>query len=180
MKRKPRRVYGEHRSSIRSMDRNEHRSYQGYLNSPEWLRIRERVLRLRRKCELCSADAEQVHHDSYDSVVMAGAMDDCLVSLCCECHHEIEFDGSEKLPFNCVQGKLRRLLKERERFDTLKRINRASNLVRKLNKAVESRPSTSKAGCKGAPSFRSLAAKRAKAKRREIHEIRVKVKRGEL
>jgi hypothetical protein len=180
MQRKRRRVYGEHRSSIQAIDRNDHGNYGKYLNSPEWFKIRARVLRVRRTCELCGKEAEQVHHDNYDSVVMAGAMDDCLVSLCCECHHEIEFDGDEKLPFNCVQGKLRRLLKEREKGDALKRINKASNLVRNLNRALENRPSKIRAGCKGGTGFAKLAKKRVKASRAEIQSIRAKVKRGEL
>ena len=141
MKRKPRRVYGEHRSSIRAIDRNEHRSYGSYLNSIEWLRIRQIVLKLRPDCEICGQPAEQLHHDSYDSVVMAGAMNDALVSLCCECHHGIEFDGDVKIPFNCVQGKLRRILKDGGKLETLSRINRAAGLIRKLNRALETRTS---------------------------------------
>lgn len=99
------------------------------------------MLKLRPDCEICGQPAEQLHHDSYDSVVMAGAMNDALVSLCCECHHGIEFDGDVKIPFNCVQGKLRRILKDGGKLETLSRINRAAGLIRKLNRALETRTS---------------------------------------
>jgi hypothetical protein len=135
-KRKLARVFGEHSSSSRKMNLNDHDTYSDYLKSPEWLAIRNSVLDKRPKCELCGCNAEQVHHDSYDGLVMSGAVTDALVSLCRKCHEAIEFDGKRKLGMFDVRGKLRRMLQEAGNRATFLRINRAKRLIKRSHKSA--------------------------------------------
>jgi hypothetical protein len=61
-------------------------SYAAYLASPEWKKIRARVLkRDGKRCQHCSAKAQCVHHISYDEPVIIGERDEDLISLCNSC-----------------------------------------------------------------------------------------------
>lgn len=69
-------------------------SYEDYLASPGWRKIRERVLRRDRyRCRSCGRRATEVHHASYDRLTMDGGDDRNLYSLCRECHDAVTFDG---------------------------------------------------------------------------------------
>ncbi len=71
-----------------------HGSYESYLLSPLWQRIRRRILkRDKRECVRCAAKATQVHHLAYTELVLKGEDDTQLVSVCAECHERIEFDA---------------------------------------------------------------------------------------
>ncbi len=73
-------------------------SYAEYLQSPQWAKIRLRVLRLRRfTCEVCGLRATQVHHNRYDIRILRGQSLKGLKAICAGCHREIEFSGTAKL-----------------------------------------------------------------------------------
>lgn len=124
MRRALARVYGEHRSSERSISMLELDSYREYLKSPQWKAIRSAVLGNRPECEICGSVATQVHHHSYDPVVMAGGMNDLLLSMCRDCHLSVEFDGERKLERRDVIGKTKRLLFEAGKYSVVKRLKR--------------------------------------------------------
>jgi len=84
-------------------------SYQDYLASEEWKRIRKRKLQRHPKCLLCDRPSCQVHHLSYDERTLLGMLSVLLVALCEECHHGIEFDGNRKRTLEEANQELRRL-----------------------------------------------------------------------
>ncbi len=62
-------------------------SYQQYLRSEEWKRIRRTVLRRDKyRCRSCGRTARQVHHGSYSTAVKLGQDLSQLFSLCGGCH----------------------------------------------------------------------------------------------
>lgn len=72
-------------------------TYQDYLCSNLWAKIRKRILALDGwACRTCGDKAEQVHHTSYSKGVLLGNDDKHLHSVCRKCHGLIEFhDGVE-------------------------------------------------------------------------------------
>lgn len=65
-----------------------YRSYDDYLNSDHWKKLRLRILdRDGRKCVICPKDAEHVHHINYRNWV--DVLDTDLISVCGECHTKI-------------------------------------------------------------------------------------------
>lgn len=131
--RKPARVFGEHLSSERAISRNEHRVYSGYLKSPEWRLIRKAVLSERPNCEVCGKPAEQVHHHSYHTLVMAGALNQSLVSVCELCHQTIEFEKGIKLDHEQARISLMRMLFSLGRHDVIRRLKYADVQTRKYD-----------------------------------------------
>ena len=76
-------------------------SYRDYLRSPLWKAIRAAVLEETPKCEICGTNkAQQVHHIRYTFSVLKGHPRGrkSLVSVCRQCHKEIEFkaDGTKR------------------------------------------------------------------------------------
>ena len=73
-------------------------SYQGYLRSEEWRRIRSARLEKHPDCALCGVKATQVHHMSYDPITLVGGKPNRLVQLCGLCHEKIEItpDGEKR------------------------------------------------------------------------------------
>jgi hypothetical protein len=68
-------------------------TYTDYLKSPEWKRIRGKVLRRdKRRCRSCGRRASQVHHASYDPETLKGKKLDRLYSLCGRCHVAVSFN----------------------------------------------------------------------------------------
>lgn len=88
-------------------------TYAEYLSSRLWYSIRARKLRECPNCELCSCRAQQVHHFSYGEGVMRGWNAKQLVSVCRDCHEEIEFSGARKLSLEHAQKRLVSMLKRR-------------------------------------------------------------------
>jgi len=87
-------------------------SYAAYLASDLWRTIRARVLqRDGHVCRGCGGRANQAHHRNYRSDVLAGVNDVHIVSMCNDCHEEIEFDGDRKVSTRTANKKL----KERRR-----------------------------------------------------------------
>ena len=75
-------------------------SYEEYLKSDLWEKIRERVKkRDKYRCQCCKGNHRiQVHHTSYQPKVLLGEQLDPLITLCEFCHHKIEFDDlNEKI-----------------------------------------------------------------------------------
>ena len=69
-----------------------------YYQSSRWARIRQRVLnRDDGRCWMCGGSGNQVHHMSYSDVVLSGADDAYLVTLCSTCHHSahVSWDGRQ-------------------------------------------------------------------------------------
>lgn len=93
-------------------------SYQEYLSSELWQRIRTRVLVAHRvspkipgtECLLCPMDATEVHHSSYSRAVMEGRDLTKLIPLCRSCHQKIEYDrNGNKRTTKQAQSAFRRL-----------------------------------------------------------------------
>lgn len=65
--------------------------YNEYLNSPEWDRIKGKVLRLHNyQCACCSNRANQVHHRDYRPRVLRGEDMNALIPICKRCHDDVE------------------------------------------------------------------------------------------
>jgi hypothetical protein len=72
-------------------------SYKEYLKSDIWFEIRNSVLqRDNSRCIICGKAASNVHHNSYELEVLAGAKLEFLVSLCRYHHEQIEFDDDNQ------------------------------------------------------------------------------------
>lgn len=130
---KPARVFGEHLSSERAISLNDHRVYAGYLKSPEWRLIRKAVLSERPNCEVCGSPAKQVHHHSYHTLVMAGALNQALVSVCETCHRAIEFEKGVKLDHEQARISLVRTLFSEGLHDVIRRLKYADVQTRKYD-----------------------------------------------
>ncbi|MFK5950224.1 MAG: hypothetical protein QM500_15775 [Methylococcales bacterium] len=78
--------------------------YVKYLRTVLWREIKEWILkRDNGKCVICGAEQSkfnvlEVHHRSYELIVLEGKNSEMLVSLCPRCHEYIEFylDGSKR------------------------------------------------------------------------------------
>lgn len=65
--------------------------YNEYLKSPEWNRIKGKVLRLHNyQCACCGNRANQVHHRDYRPRVLRGEDMNALVPICKRCHDHVE------------------------------------------------------------------------------------------
>lgn len=80
--------------------------YAAYLASPLWSEIRGQILYRSPRCCACPRVASQVHHRSYAKAALTGEDVTQLVSICRECHSEIEFAGEEKLSLTAANNKL--------------------------------------------------------------------------
>jgi 5-methylcytosine-specific restriction endonuclease McrA len=59
--------------------------YIEYLQSDEWARKRDRILRRdRNRCRKCGSPADDVHHKTYERIYCED--DDDLISICRTCH----------------------------------------------------------------------------------------------
>lgn len=87
-------------------------SYQQYLESDLWREIRANVLKANSKCQVCTKDADIVHHKSYTKMTMMGLKPSELVPLCNSCHYKIEFEFGEKTTLDEADRRLRSMLNE--------------------------------------------------------------------
>ncbi len=71
-------------------------NYKEYLKSEDWVAIRARVFESHPGCCMCQNKAEQIHHFSYETEVLAGLFMDLLFPVCDACHKLVEFDGDKK------------------------------------------------------------------------------------
>lgn len=84
----------------RELERLGFSSYDEYLSSPLWGRIRTEKLREQENaCYGClRQDAPvNVHHSSYERAVLQGKAPHRLFVVCDECHKQIEFIGKMKI-----------------------------------------------------------------------------------
>lgn len=86
-------------------------SYAEYLEGAAWKAIRSAKLAVDPLCEICDANAEAVHHIAYDRETLVGKNAAGLVSVCNQCHRDIEFTSSgRKRPFRITRNITERLL----------------------------------------------------------------------
>lgn len=72
-------------------------SYEEYRESELWDIIRKKVLsRDACFCRICGKRGYEVHHFTYNEKILRGERPEVLITLCRECHQEIEFQGSKK------------------------------------------------------------------------------------
>ena len=83
-------------------------SYKEYLKSPEWRKIRKRILkRANYKCEICKvAKAYQVHHKHYKNIFKEKDKD--LLAVCGVCHQ----DKHKILTDEYVEKRVNELIKQ--------------------------------------------------------------------
>lgn len=96
-------------------------SYEAYLESPLWKKIRKKVMkRDRNTCQMCYGHATEVHHIQYDRDTLTGKSCRYLIAYCRDCHEALELKDGVKLSGEAV----------RKRFDNpvemeeLKRVRR--------------------------------------------------------
>ena len=72
-------------------------SYDAYLESNLWRRIKRLVLKKNPRCYGCGRRASQVHHCSYSRAVLKGKKRSRLLSVCPDCHKAAEYEGGLKV-----------------------------------------------------------------------------------
>lgn len=73
-------------------------SYEIYLQSDLWKRIRAAVFaEYGWRCVRCGCEAHEIHHKGYGERTMTGESLSALVPICGECHRYIHFDGETRL-----------------------------------------------------------------------------------
>lgn len=84
-------------------------TYQEYLGSSLWARVREEVLRRNnRRCAICVSFATQVHHRKYTRENLTGVNYKHLAPICASCHKAIERDeDGRKLDATVVEALFR-------------------------------------------------------------------------
>lgn len=87
-------------------------SYQDYLDSPVWYKIRELVLAKYMVCFCCDKEATQIHHLKYSSGVLLGFDTKKLVPICGDCHKEIEFTDGVKNSMDDANIKVHRMMRD--------------------------------------------------------------------
>ena len=94
--------------NLRKIKKREYTSYKEYLKSPEWRKIRKRILkRANYKCELCKvAKAYQVHHKHYKNIFKEKDKD--LLAVCGVCHQ----DKHKILTDEYVEKRVNELIKQ--------------------------------------------------------------------
>lgn len=90
-------------------------SYDAYLASNLWAKIRAKQLRDHPHCYGCGRPASQVHHAKYTLDVMLGHNMDFLYSVCGGCHYRAEFDHNEIK--NTLRQATKNLHKSRRKWD---------------------------------------------------------------
>lgn len=86
-----RQFYGERLRALHILGFN---TYYDYLASQLWRDVRACLLReSNNECELCGAEATQVHHQRYTLDDMVGNRLDNLVTVCADCHRAVEYDA---------------------------------------------------------------------------------------
>jgi|694.fasta_scaffold01126_10 hypothetical protein len=74
------------------------RTYAEYLASPLWHSIRARVrIRDQHTCQCCGREAVCVHHIDYHAKTLRGKRLTSLISLCGECHADVEWAGGKRV-----------------------------------------------------------------------------------
>ena len=92
-------------------------SYQEYLDSLLWKRIRARALKgTGGTCRICLGLARQVHHRDYGLDTLSGQRLDGLIPVCGGCHWRIEFTRHRnKRTFYSAQVYCNRMIRKADR-----------------------------------------------------------------
>lgn len=88
-------------------------SYEDYLKSEVWIKIRSLVFSYSKECSCCSSTPQCVHHSAYHKKVLLGELKSIkkdLHALCHRCHRFIEFEGERKRSSGEANRVLKRLL----------------------------------------------------------------------
>lgn len=86
-------------------------SYDSYLRSSLWRRIRSKALRdANHECRCCGGRATQVHHSLYDKDTLAGRTMAHLHAICRTCHNWIEWSEGRKIKGGHVHRKFTELI----------------------------------------------------------------------
>lgn len=93
MKQEEKNPYAERNRSLETLG---FRSYEAYLESGLWKRIRDRKLSSAPACGRCGKKARQLHHGSYDLATMSGESLDALIPACDKCHRHVELAVAER------------------------------------------------------------------------------------
>lgn len=121
-------------------------SYNEYLSSYLWKKIKHRFLKRNPQCVGCSGKSECVHHIEYTEDNLKGFSEAGLAPLCNECHRKIEFFNGKKLThyqairrFNKLFGNSeikickKKTKRPKGEMDRRKRAAKAEKNQRKLN-----------------------------------------------
>lgn len=113
-------VYADYASRDATLLRLGFSSYEAYLQSDLWKRIRSSAYMVHgRVCMMCGDGAEVVHHINYTEAVLAGKGDlDQLVPLCNKCHTDVEMKGGVKRSFRSASKKFKQLMGKRKKVRT--------------------------------------------------------------
>lgn len=95
-RRRKREEIGDYKHRAKVLKRCGFESYQDYLSSELWTKIKEKQLRLNPDCHGCKRPATQIHHGRYTLLNLLGHSSDYLFSVCGACHFRIEFDRDGK------------------------------------------------------------------------------------
>jgi hypothetical protein len=72
-------------------------SFEEYLKSPLWRRIRSTVYKVKgRVCKLCGKKAYGLHHRHYNPKVLRGDRLEPMVPLCKSCKRKVEYHSDGK------------------------------------------------------------------------------------
>ena len=73
-----------------------YKTYQDYLESDDWKYLREKMINLRKVCEICGTNKKLlVHHKNYDRVPQEKSRD--LMVLCWDCHYKLHHGGESDI-----------------------------------------------------------------------------------
>ena len=105
-------VWEDRLESLRALG---YSSYEEYLASKLWKRIRSRRFRFKgaRECRYCGKASEQLHHASYSIRTLAGKHLNALVPICKFCH---EFGSVKKGRVLSPKAATRRLIARAKRL----------------------------------------------------------------
>lgn len=114
-------LFKEYRERNRLLCKLGYHSYEEYLESSEWAKIRRRVFEAHGgKCAVCRKNATQVHHMNYSKAALLGRGLTHFLPLCRPCHEAAEVDAVGRKrrlqQVNSILGRLAlaRLDKKRE------------------------------------------------------------------
>lgn len=92
------------------------RTYDQYLGSALWKRVRKKVFREKGEdCCLCGAWATELHHTRYHEDDLSGKKTEEVHPVCSYCHRQVEFDGYNKRTLAKATAEFERRYAERRR-----------------------------------------------------------------
>jgi len=109
-------------------------AYAAYLDSDQWQQIRKRVMGRAQWLCICGGKATDVHHVSYDQLVLDGKDDRALVALCRECHDRVHFDGDgERVTIAEAKKRLKRMRRKAPKAPKTPKLRRKAKRYRRYS-----------------------------------------------